>query len=412
MASITDELTRVDIIPERKEKRHKPNKMAQIEAFLFDRYDIRYNTVSGQYQAREKGTKNPYELMEEDSLKYELFDSGHTGFKEYFSVLMAAKVPRFDPIIEYFENLPKYDPDRDPDYIDFLANFVLTDDDAYFKQIFRKILIWVAAQAIEKVPFNKYCLTLIGEQNDGKTSFLNFLVPYKLKDYYKSGFNFENKDGQISLIQNFIINLDELASFDKKEINSKFKAVLSESSVKFRPPYATKEIPHPRRASFVASTNQYEFLTDETGNVRWFVFPVKRILHDNGGKNGYNRLVNIDNVWSQVYHLLQTDFNFNFTPAELEKQRERNIGFLAGFDELHYVKTYVSPVLNKDDPDAEFLNSTQIADRLRSLAANLKINTNSTGKALRALGFKQETRRVQNHPFPVKGYLVKIKSSE
>lgn len=386
--------------------------MANIQAFIFDRYDIRHNVVSGQYQTRKKGSKESFELMSEEELKYQLFDAGYTGFKEHFDILMAAKVPSFDPIVEYFETLPKYDPDKDPDHIDLLSEFVITDDNAYFKQIFRKILVWIAAQALLRVPFNKYCLTLVGEQNDGKTSFLNFLVPDKLKEYYRSGFDFETKDGKISLVQNFLINLDELASFDKREINSKFKAVLAESGVKYRPLYKPKEVLHPRRASFLASTNQYEFLTDETGNVRWFVFPVKHILHDNGGKNGYNKLVNIDNVWAQVYHLMQTGFDFNFSPEELEKQRDRNIGFLAGFDELHYVRMYLFPVLNKDDPDAEFLNSTQIAERLRSLTANPKINTNSTGKALRALGFKQETRRLEKSPFPVKGYLVKIRNPE
>lgn len=394
------------------DNKNRANKMANIQAFIFDRYDIRHNVVSGQYEARKKGSKEPFELMSEEELKYQLFDAGYTGFKEHFAVLMAAKVPDFDPIVEYFETLPKYDPDKDPDHIDFLSNFVLTDDDTYFKQIFRKILVWIAAQALLRVPFNKYCLTFVGEQNDGKTSFLNFLIPEKLNEYYKTEFNFENKDGLISLIQNFLINLDELAGYEKRDIDSKFKTVLSLSGVKFRGLYDKKETLYRRRASFVGCTNKYEFLTDETGNVRWFVFQVKKILHDNGGKNGYNKLINMDNVWGQVYHLLQTGFDLNFTPEELEKQKDRNVGFLSSYDEINYVRMYVAPVLNKEDPDAEFLSATQIAERLRTFTANPKINTNSIGKALRSLGFKQESKRIEKYPFPIKGYLVKIKKNE
>lgn len=77
----------------------------------------------------------------------------------------------------------------------------------------------------------------------------------------------------IALIENFIINLDELATFSKVEIGQ-LKSVLSKSFVKERHPFERKAKKLPRRASFIGSTNMTEFLTDPTGNVRWIPFEV------------------------------------------------------------------------------------------------------------------------------------------
>ena len=258
--------------------------------------------------------------------------------------------------------------------------------------MFKKHLVRMVAQGILHIPFNKQCLTLVGKQNDGKTSFLEFLLPSQLQKYYKKGFDFGgNKDGKISLCQNFIINLDELASFEKKELNNDFKTILTESIVKFRGLFQKSETSHYRRANFVASTNQYEFLTDETGNVRWLPFVVKDIIHDNGKEKGYGANINIDLVWSQAYHLLLSgEFEYTMTKADIQMQEKINQRFMRVSTEMELIQKNFKPSDEKE-PNSEFLTTTDILQKLKAVTS-IQINSVQIGKALKILQF-QESRK-------------------
>ena len=224
--------------------------------------------------------------------------------------------------------------------------------------------------------------------------------------YYKKGFDFGgNKDGKISLCQNFIINLDELASFEKKELNNDFKTILTESVVKFRPLFGKSEITHYRRANFVASTNQYEFLTDETGNVRWLPFVVKDIIHDNGNEKGYGANVDIDLVWSQAYHLLLSgEFEYNMNKADIQMQEKINQRFMRVSSEMELIQRNFKPSDDKV-PNSEFLTTTDILHKLK-ISTSIQINSVQLGKALKILKFQESKKYNKDYGYSIKGYYI------
>jgi predicted P-loop ATPase len=376
----------------------------RLENYIFDKYDLRLNTVSNELDGKLKEEKL-FKIFNEDALTYDLFVEGFNKFNQILPVIISTKVPKYDPIKQYFESLPKWDNSK-PDYIKQLSEFVVIEDKIWWEYMFKKHLVRMVAQGILKIPFNKQCLTLVGKQNDGKTSFLEFLVPPILQKYYKKGFDFSgNKDGKISLCQNFIINLDELASFEKKELNNDFKTILTESVVKFRPLFAKSEVTHYRRANFVASTNQYEFLTDETGNVRWLPFVVKDIIHDNGKSKGYQANVNIDLVWSQACHLLMSsDFDFNMTKADIEMQEKINQRFMRVSTEMELIQKNYLPS-DENNTDAIFLTTSEILQTLKS--TGLSLNSIQVGKALKILNFQESRKYSKEHGYTIKGYFVK-----
>lgn len=384
----------------------KPNKplILRLEDYIFTKYDLRMNIVSNELEGKIK-EDSEYGLFSEDQLTYDLFVKGFNKFNTQLSVLISTKVPKYDPLKEYFENLPKWD-NSQPDHIKRLSDFVVTDSSDWWELMFKKHLVRMVAQAILKIPFNKQCLTLIGKQNDGKTSFLEFLVPPKLSKYYRKGFDFGgNKDGKISLCQNFVINLDELASFDKKELNNDFKTILTESIVKFRGLFAKSETTHSRRANFVASTNQYEFLTDETGNVRWLPFVVKEINHDNGKSKGYQANIDINLVWSQAYSLLISgNFDFILSKDEIQIQEKRNQRFMKVSAEMEAIQKHFAPV-NEDDRNGEFLTATDIQVRL--LLKGIKLSHIAIGKALKTLQFQVSDKYYKEYKYSIKGYYIK-----
>lgn len=385
----------------------KPNDylIKRLEKHIFEKYDLRVNIVSNELEGKLKREKD-YELFNEDKISYELFSNGFNKFNQILPVIIANKVEKYDPIKEYFESLPKWD-NSQPDYITELSKYVIIEDKVWWQRMFKKHLVRMVAQGILKTPFNKQCLTLVGKQNDGKTSFLEFLVPPKLHKYYRKGFDFGgNKDGKISLCQNFIINLDELASFEKRELNNDFKTILTESIVKFRPLFGKSEITHYRRANFVASTNQYEFLTDETGNVRWLPFVVKEIIHDNGKSKGYQANIDINLVWSQAYHLLLSKvFDYMMSKEDIEIQEKINQRFMRISREVEVIQKYFLPS-DKETPNSEFLTTSEIEQKL-NVVSGLKLNNIQIGKALKILNFQESRKYMKECQYTVKGYYIK-----
>lgn len=293
-----------------------------IQEYLSERYEFRLDTVANVLQY--KSIKDScFREMNENNILRELYEFGFSRFKDQLKALLRSDfIPEFDPFKEYFAGLPAWD-ETQPDYIAELASYVSVKDADWFLLMFRKMLVRSVACAIGDAKFNKQCFVLYGKQNDGKTSFLRFLCPPALKDYYKENIDFENKDGRIALGENFLINLDELSSLSRSDTN-KFKAYLTEERVKIRRPYAERETSIQRRASFLGSTNQNEFLTDVTGNVRWLVFETEGINHDSGGPKGYSANVDINRLWAQAYALLKSGFQYELTREELARSEGNN----------------------------------------------------------------------------------------
>lgn len=348
-------------------------RILEIQEFLNSRYELRINCVTQKIESRLAGTNDYFSPIDENNLIYELYEYGFTKFKDELKALLgSSRIQRFDPFKHYFEKLPAWK-ETDPDYIEELASYVETDNPDWWKHMFKMHLVRCVAQATGESGFNKQCLTLVGKQNDGKTRFLDFLIPPALKEYARKGFDFGKKEGLIALVQNFIINLDELASFEKKELNNEFKSVLSESTIRYTPKFANYEATFQRRASFVASTNQVEFLTDETGNVRWLPFIVNSINHDNGGSNGYAKL-DINKIWAQAYALFKSGFNHQLSKSEIQQQEIINKNFIKVSDEVDIISRYMKPS-HKGDMNAEFKTPTQIREYLNG-KTSIKLYTN------------------------------------
>ncbi len=366
------------------------------------KYDFRFNIISNEIEYKQKHQKQ-YDLLNENDLIVELMEANFTGVEApLIALLKSSFVPKYDPFEQYFKSLSFWDESK-PDYITKLAGYVKAKDQEWFNLQFKKMMVRSIACALNIIPFNKQCLTLVGKQNDGKTRFLRFLCPPVLKNYIKENLDIHNKDGRLALCQNFFINLDELANFSKYDIN-KTKAFFTIDRIKERLPYDRKASNFYRRASFLASTNSSEFLTDETGNVRWLVFDIEHIYHDDGGKHGYNRNIDIDLVYSQAYALLQSGFNYKLTAEELAKSESNNRSYQVTTIEQELIQEKYLPA-TKDDHDI-FLRTTDILKDLEN-ETNTRITTKSIGKAMRMLGFDQSQKFFKEYSQQRKGYYVK-----
>ena len=116
------------------------------------------------------------------------------------------------------------------------------------------MLIRSIACSLNNSIVNKQCFILVHDkQNSGKTTFLRFLCSEPLKKYYSENLTLD-KDGNISLCENFIINLDELSTLQKKEITA-LKSILSKQYDKSRLLFDSRAVSRSRTANFIGSNN-------------------------------------------------------------------------------------------------------------------------------------------------------------
>jgi len=194
------------------------------EKYLLEQYDIRYNEVSNDAQYKLKDEPDFYELNS-DSLYIKLQNERiNISQPKLISLLKSGFMKNHNPFKNYFDRVSKSEQANQQDHILKLANYVKTHNQERFGRHFKKMLVRSVACSLNHHIVNKQAFILVhNKQNSGKTTFLNWLCPMELKSYLTENIGID-KDSLIALCENFIINLDELATFSKMEINS-FKSI-------------------------------------------------------------------------------------------------------------------------------------------------------------------------------------------
>lgn len=365
----------------------------RIIKYINTKYRIRFNTISLDYEINIIGD-DYWEPLNLYSLLIELNRNNiETNYNKLETLIKSNLIERYDPIKEYFLELPKWK--KDVDYIKKLASYVKTDDDEAFIYHLKKWFARAVKCAFEKEKINKHCIVLAnGDQHAGKSTYLNSFIPKKLENYM--GVNIgTDKDSRIKMCKNFLINLEELSVIGKAEVNY-IKSLISMFYINERLPYERKAENLPRICSFIGSTNMVDFLTDETGSVRWIIFDVIGRIDFN-----YSKEIDMDNVWSQAYYLAYYDNSFEaeLTHQDVIENELRNEKYTNYTIEQETVLKY----FEKTDNIIYFNTATEIMTKLIPLG--LKLNRERIGKALSGFKFS----RIKHPKKQVYGYLAKPK---
>ena len=350
-------------------------------------YDLRLNEITYQVEGRLK-KESDYKVLNENSVFVKLLSAGYNiSLGTLCALLNSDFIEAYNPIKEYFTNLRPWD--GKTDYISILANHVQAVDQNQFNHHFQKMMVRTIACALDDHVFNKHAFIMVGAaQGTGKSSFCRYLCPPVLNDYFTENIS-NDKDGQIALVQNFMINLDELSTMTKFEINY-LKSLFSKDRVKVRHPYARKSQTDTRRCSFVGSTNEDMFLSDSTGSVRWLCFEITGINKEDPTQGKNYRNVPIDFVWSQAYSLYKSGFKYQLTADEIRDNEIRNQQYQKITNEFEAVQTWLQPGNDCD----EFKNTSEILILLNEKTQHqFKFSTDKIGKALNALGFVRTSKR-------------------
>ncbi|MGN6802380.1 MAG: VapE domain-containing protein [Ginsengibacter sp.] len=354
----------------------------QCEKYLSRVYDLRFNTIKLEIEIKRK-EEEEFRPLNENSLYVEINKAGiKIGMDKLISILKSEFVNHYDPFIDYFSRLKKWD--GVTDHIGKLCSYIKTHNDKDFTTQFKKWMMRAVKCATMKGYYNKQAFILIhNKQNSGKTTFCRFLCPPALMEYFAENIS-DDKDSRIAIAKNFLINLDELSSLAKHEINS-LKALFSKDIINERLPYERKASIIHRVASFIGSTNMSEFLTDETGSVRWLCFEIKEIDWR------YKREVNINRCWAQAVGMIKDGIPAELNREEIEENEARNAKFQQRSTEAEIIPNFLAPG-KETDPDADFMTASDVLIYLSGFTS-IRFSKVSIGRAMPICGFTRQKMR-------------------
>ena len=305
--------------------------------------------------------------------------------RDVAELLNSSFVKKVNPFEEYFMTLPEWD--GKTDHLQELADTieVSLETREFWNECFKKWIVASVACSLDSDITNHQVLIFSGAQGIGKTTWMKRLVPQRLSEYYYGGsINLGNKDTEIQLAENFLINLDELENLGRKNMSA-LKEIITKPSIKLRRPYGSVAETMQRRASFMGSINNLEFLTDTTGNRRFLCFEVLSIDKDH--------TLDMDLIYAQAYHMYMNDFKFWMDRADIQKIEMHNKNFQYVPLEQEILEKYFRPCIGNDKPDMELETEDLIEQLLSKSKLASRLSTNKLGSILSRLNWpKRKTK--------------------
>ena len=239
------------------------------------------------------------------------------------------------------------------------GNNTISRTDRLWRGCFKKWFVAMVASWMKDEVVNHQVLVLIGKQGIYKTTWLEHLIPPHLRAYASklANSNDLNKDERLRIAEFGLISLDEIDSMNNRELNQ-LKSVITATDVNERAAYAYTKERRVRLASFCASGNRRDFLTDITGNRRWLPFEVESI------QNPFHTILPYERMYAQAWALAQDPlFSYWFDLDEIEVLEEHNQHFRDESNEEQLLDVYFA-VPAEGATNTKFLTTAEISERL------------------------------------------------
>ena len=324
--------------------------------------------------------------------------------REVLAVLQSHRIPDIHPLREYVLNCRPYTDDQ-PDWIGWLAERVTVEggeaEQQQWRTCFTKWFVAMVACWMKDEVVNQQVLVLIGRQGIFKTTWLEHLLPPELRAYGCKMANSTqlNKDERLRIAEYGLIALDEIDAMGAKELNV-IKSVITASDISERAAYGYTKERRMRLASFCASGNKQEFLTDITGNRRWLPFLVESIV------NPFFITLPYEQIYAQAKWLIDKGFQYWFDLDDIETLEQHNENFRAQENEEQLLAVYFDiPAEGK----GQFMTTAEISDKLVTMGSiKHPMPLNRLGMLLKKTGYKD----VRRGPQRVRGWYVYERSKD
>lgn len=238
--------------------------------------------------------------------------TGTQKIYDAFSVVVQSN--KYDEVKEYLQEL-FWDgiPRLETLFIDYLG----CEDTPYTRAVTKKSLVAAVARVYNPGVKYDYMPILAGPQGVGKSTLLDKLAGKWFND---SLTNFEGKDASELLQGSWIVEVGELTGLSKSESNT-VKQFLSKKEDIFRAAYGRRSERFKRRCVFFGTSNDVEFLKDDTGERRFW--PIDTMINK-PYKSVFTDLESeVDMIWAEAVHEYRKGCPLFLTKQEESLAREQ-----------------------------------------------------------------------------------------
>jgi hypothetical protein len=226
-------------------------------------------------------------------------------------VRQIAEERRFHPVRDYLRALKWDGTLRLPN----LANRILGTDEPLHARMMIAWFAQAAARAIRPGCKADAALVLVGPQGFYKSTFFSTLAGNFFSD---TKMDISSRDGLMQLASAWIYEWSELENVTSRKQAAEVKAFITSQSDTFRPPFGKATVTHPRSSVIVGSTNEDQFLNDQTGSRRFWCIPVERRIAEESLR--YLQSFR-DQLWAEA--VVNVDSNYQaYLTVEEEQRRE------------------------------------------------------------------------------------------
>ena len=340
---------------------------------LKSRYDFRYNTVMKfvEYMPKEKGWYGyqPVDprVQKRMTLEVQLADI-RVSIKDVRNFLESDYIKNYNPIDEYlFQCYDKWD---GKDHIRALARTVPTANphwaDWFYTWFLGMVDQWRGYS--HRQYGNSVAPLLISKQGYNKSTFCRRLLPPELQWGYSDNLILsEKRQVYQAMAQFMVINLDEFNQISPQVQQGFLKNLIQLPTLKYKPPYGSHVMEFPRLASFIATSNMKDILSDPSGNRRFIGVELT-------GPIDVSVRPNYQQLFAQALSALNNGEKSYFDAQQVKLIMKSNSQFEIIQPIDQYFLLYFELV--EDEKEGEHLTAAEIFDYLKKqIGSSLKVNS-------------------------------------
>ena len=340
---------------------------------LESRYDFRYNTVMKyvEYLPKDKGWYGyrPVEprVQKRMTLEVQLADI-RVSIKDVRNFLESDYIKNYNPIEEYlFQCYDKWD---GKDHIRALARTVPTANphwaDWFYTWFLGMVDQWRGYS--HRQYGNSVAPLLISKQGYNKSTFCRRLLPPELQWVYSDNLILsEKRQVYQAMAQFMVINLDEFNQISPQVQQGFLKNLIQLPTLKYKPPYGSHVMEFPRLASFIATSNMKDILSDPSGNRRFIGVELT-------GPIDVSVRPNYQQLFAQALSALNNGEKSYFDAQQVKLIMKSNSQFEIIQPIDQYFQLYFELV--EDEKEGDYLTAAEIFDYLKKqIGSSLKVNS-------------------------------------
>ena len=278
--------------------------------------NLRLNEMTGKPEFRRNGIWREWTDTEESRMRsyFERTYSMYNQNKMTDALLIYFHSHKVNPLMDILESLEW---DGKPRVEQFLHDVMKAEDSEYIRECSRLIFAGGVHRAYR--PGCKFddMIVLIGGQGAGKSTIVRWL---NMEDqFYQEIKTIAGKEGIEAIRGVWIGEVSELMAMTRVKEAEAVKAYITSQKDSYRPPYQKNVQTIPRRCVFIGTTNNPQFLTDKTGNRRFYPVVCKsdgyKLLENEEAVRGYIR-----QAWAEAVHLYKEGKLQPFAKKEVLEQ--------------------------------------------------------------------------------------------